>query len=240
MQNSLFEPGLAYEAGFNDYLGFLCDADPDAFVNPAATCGYLAGLGIPTEAINLNLASIGVSNLAGVETVQRTVTSVAKENGRRTYEVSVQAPSGYSVSVSPSTLTLRQGMSATYEVTITNQSAPVGEWRFGSLTWSDTSGHYNVYSPIAVCGAEFNAPAEIQGSGASGSLSFDIFFGYTGSYTAAPHGLVPDVPTLDTVSQDVDQDFDPSDVGTGGANAHVFNLAGAAHLRRPSTIIDRS
>ncbi len=91
-----------------EYLGFLCEADPDVFANPAATCGSLAGLGIPTETINLNLASIGVADLAGVETVQRTVTSVAKENGNRTYEVSVQAPPGYSVSVSPSSLTLKQ------------------------------------------------------------------------------------------------------------------------------------
>ncbi|OGO29580.1 MAG: hypothetical protein A2Z16_07090 [Chloroflexi bacterium RBG_16_54_18] len=230
-KNSLFEPGLAYEAGFFEYLGFLCDAEPDVFVDPAGTCAYLAGLGIPTEATNLNLASIGVSNLAGAVTVQRTVTSVAKENSWRTYNVSVQAPAGYSVSVTPSTLTLRRGMSANYEVTITNQTAPVGEWRFGSLTWSDTTGHYDVYSPIAVRAAEFDAPAELQGSGASGSLSFDILFGYTGTYTAAPHGLVLDVPTLDTVSQDADQDFDPLDVGTGGANAHVFNLAGAAHFR---------
>ena len=122
-------------------------------------------------------------------------------------------------------------MSASYQVTITNLSAPVGEWRFGSLTWSDSTGHYDVYSPIAVRGAEFNAPAEVQGSGASGSTSFDIFFGYTGSYTAAPHGLVLDAPTLDTVSQDANQTFSPSDVGTGGANAHVFNLSGAAHFR---------
>jgi len=230
-KNSLFEPGLAYEAGFLEYLGFLCEADPAVFANPAATCAFLASNGIPTETINLNLASIGVSELAGVETVRRTVTSVAKENGWRTYEVSVQAPPGYSVSVSPGTLTLKKGMSATYEVTIANQSAPIGEWRFGSLTWGDTSGHYDVYSPIAVRGAEFNAPAEIQGSGASGSLSFDIFFGYSGSYSAAPHGLVADAPILDTVSQDANQSFSPSDVGTGGANAHVFNLAGAAHLR---------
>lgn len=122
-------------------------------------------------------------------------------------------------------------MQATYEVTITNLSAPVGEWRFGSLTWSDTTGHYDVYSPVAVRAAEFDAPEEIQGSGASGSASFDILFGYTGSYTAAPHGLVADAPILDNVSQDANQSFSPADVGTGGANAHVFNLAGAAFFR---------
>lgn len=230
-KNSLFQPGLAYNAGFLEYLGFLCDADPGVFANPAATCGTLASLGIPTEATNLNLASIGVSELAGVETVRRTVTSVASESGWRTYQVSVSAPPGYSVSVTPSSLRLRRGMQATYEVTITNLSAPVGEWRFGSLTWSDTTGHYDVYSPVAVRAAEFDAPEEIQGSGASGSASFDILFGYTGSYTAAPHGLVADAPILDNVSQDANQSFSPADVGTGGANAHVFNLAGAAFFR---------
>jgi subtilisin family serine protease len=227
-KGSLFEPGLAYDAGFFEYLGFLCDEEPGAFADPAGTCGFLESIGIPTEAHNLNLPSIGMAEVAGSETVQRTVTSVAKELGWRTYNVSVNAPPGYSVTVEPSTFRLKRGDTATYDVTITNESGPIGEWRFGSLTWRDETGHFDVRSPIAVRASLFNGPAEIDGSGESGSASFDVSFGYTGSYTAAPHGLEPATITSDTVVQDPDQDFDPDD---GYSNLHQFNLSGAAFFR---------
>ena len=227
-KGSAFQPGLVYDAGFLEYLGFLCDAFPEVFANPAGTCGFLESIGVPTEATNLNYPSIGVSELAGTETVTRTVTSVAQDSGWRTYDVSVDAPPGYEVTVSPSTIRLKRGQSASFDVTITNVSAPIGQWRFGSLTWSDRTGLYDVYSPIAVKAALFSAPAEVDGSGESGTASFDVSFGYTGSYTAAAHGLEPATVTSDNVLQDPDQSFDPND---GFSNLHQFVLSGAAFFR---------
>ncbi len=227
-KGSAFQPGLVYDAGFFDYLGFLCDADRSAFANPAATCAFLASLGVPTDASDLNLASIGVAQLAGTQTVRRTVTSVAQESGWRTYNVSVNAPPGYNVTVSPSSLTLKSGQSATYQVTITNVSAPIGQWRFGSLTWTEKNGHYKVYSPIAARAAKFSAPAEITGSGASGSASFNVNFGYSGTYTAAAHGLQSATLTVDNVVQDPDQNFDPND---GLSDLHSFSLSNALLFR---------
>ena len=77
----------------------------------------------------------------------------------------------------------------------------------------------------------FEAPDEINGSGNSGSASFDVSFGYTGTYSAAAHGLVPATVTHDNVLQDPDQTFAPSDVAAGGANLHQFNLSGVQHFR---------
>jgi len=227
-KGTAFQPGLAYDAGFLDYLGFLCDAAPEVFANPSATCAVLQSIGIPTEAVDLNLPSIGVAELAGSGTVTRTLTSVAKEKGPRSYKVSVGAPQGYSVSVSPAEIQLKSGQSATYQVTFTNTGAPVGEWRFGSLNWHDMTGHYDVYSPIAVRGALFMAPAAITGGGESATASFDIRFGYTGAYAAAAHGLEPATITADTVVQDPDQNFNPAD---GFSNLHQFTLSGAAFFR---------
>jgi hypothetical protein len=85
-----------------------------------------------------------------------------------------------------------------------------------------------VYSPIAVKAALFKAPDEVSGTGTSGSLSFVVQFGYTGSYAAAAHGLIPATVTTATVVQDPDQNFDPGD---GFSNVHTFNLSGAAHFR---------
>jgi subtilisin family serine protease len=149
-QGSAFQPGLVYDAGFVEYLGFLCDAAPYLFADPTATCSALEAEGVPTDASDLNLASIGVAELSGSQTITRTVTSVAKENGWRTYHASVEAPPGFEVSVSPSTLKLKRGQEATFEVTITNVGAPFSQWSFGSLTWSTRGGNYRVFSPIAV------------------------------------------------------------------------------------------
>jgi hypothetical protein len=223
-RGSINNPGLIYEAGFNEYLGFLCDEAPEVFANPAATCAALEAAGIPTEAHNLNYPSIGVAEVAGTQTVIRTVTSVADRRVR--FEAKVKAPNGYDITVNPRHLTLNPGESATFEVTITNKNAPIGEWRFGSLTWKGSG--YDVYSPIAVRAALFSAPDEVDGSGESGSASFDVQFGYTGSYTAATHGLIPATVTTDNVLQDPDQEFDPSD---GFSDAHTFDLSGAAFFR---------
>ena len=187
---------------------------------------------MPSDASDLNLPSIGIAELAGSQTVTRTVTSVAQESGWRTYNVSVDAPPGYDVTVSPSSFKIKKGQTATYDVTITNNGGgAVGAWSFGSLTWNDATGHYDVRSPIAVRGALFNAPPEIAGSGAAGSASFDVQFGYTGAYTAAAHGLVADAPVVDTISQDPDQTSNPGDPDDAGVDKHTFVVSGSALVR---------
>jgi hypothetical protein len=225
-KGSMFQPGLAYDAGLFEYAAFTCGMEFGVFTS--GSCDFLEAIGVPFDPSDLNLPSIGIAELPGKQTVVRTVTSVAKENGWRTYTVSVDAPLGYSVTVSPSTFHLKKGQTATYEVTITNESAPIGEWRFGSLTWNDKTGHYGVYSPIAVRASLFYAPEELEEEGESGSASFDVKFGYTGKYAAAAHGLEPATVTSDNVIQDPDQTFSPGD---GYSNLHQFDLYGAAHFR---------
>lgn len=225
-KGSAAQPGLAYDAGLFDYAAFTCGMGWGVFTQ--GSCDFLESIGVPTQPQNLNYPSIGIASVPGVATVTRTVTSVAKENGWRTYNALVDAPPGYSVTVSPSKFRLKRGQTATFDVTVANESAPVGEWRFGSLTWVDQTGNYSVRSPIAVRGSLFEAPAEVQGTGAAGSASFDVSFGYTGSYAAAAHGLEPAIVISDNVGQDPDQSFDPTD---GYSNLHQFNLSGAAFFR---------
>ena len=75
-------------------------------------------------------------------------------------------------------------MSADVEITITKNSAPINVWRFGSLTWNNSQGHYSVRSPIAVRASLINVPAEVSGS-------YTVRFGYTGPFSVAARGLVP-------------------------------------------------
>jgi hypothetical protein len=224
-RGSAFNPGLAYDAGFFEYVGFLCGAAPGV-VDPAF-CADLEAGGIPTLAYNLNVPSIGVSEVPGTRTIMRTVTNVSGRSLR--VEAEVKKPKGFDVSVSPRRLNIPAGGSATFEVTFTTTKAPIGEWRFGSLTWE--GGGYEVRSPIAVKAAQIEVPETVTGTGEIGTASFPVSFGYTGAYSAEAHGLVTATLTVDNVLQDGPEapaEFSPSDVATGGANAHTFNLSGAA------------
>lgn len=228
-KGSAFQPGLVYDAGLLEYAAFTCGAELGVFT--AGSCVFLESIGVPTDPSDLNLPSIGIADVAGSQTVQRTVTSVAQESGWRTYDVSVDAPEGFTVTVSPSTIRLKKGQSATYYVTVTNVSAPVGEWRHGSLTWSDRTDNYDVYSPISVSAALFGAPDTVTGSGASGTASFDVAFGYTGSYAAAPHGLVLDDPVSGAIGQDPDQTYPSGDDSPVGVQRLDFPISGSAYAR---------
>ena len=233
-KGSAFNPGIVYDAGFNDYLGFLCDTAPEVFSNPAATCPLLESLGFPTQAQNLNYASIGVAELAGSETVVRTITNVSGQNLRM--RPHVDAPQGYHVEVSPNRVVLAPGASASFEVTITNDgSAPAGEWRFGSLMWRGNG--YKAQSPIAVRGTLIGTPAFVEAAGTDGSASFDVRFGYTGDYSAAAHGPVAPTVYADDISQDPDQSYPSGDDGAGvddagkRASAQLPDLFSSARTR---------
>lgn len=226
-KGSAFQPGLVYEAGVLDYFGFLCDAFPQVLVDPVRLCGALEAGGVPTEAVNLNYPSIGVSELAGSVTVTRTVTGTkGPGEGWRTWNVSVDAPEGFEVSVTPDNIRMKAGQSVTYQVTITNVSAPIGEWRHGSLTWATGDG-FEARSPISVKGLKFAAPAEVSGSGEAGSVTIPVRLGYTGEYSAAAHGLEPATVFSGNVLQDPDQVFDPAD---GYSNLHQVTTSGASSL----------
>ncbi len=224
-KGSAFNPGLVYDAGLFEYAAFTCGADLGVFT--PGSCTFLEGLGIPTDASDLNLASIGIAELAGSQTVVRTVTSVADKKVK--WKVKVDAPAGYDVTVTPNEITLLPGEWATYEVTITNNGGgAAGAWSFGSLQWKGDG--YKAYSPIAVRGALFSAPPEITGTGTSGTASFDVQFGYSGDYAAAPHGLVADAPVIGDISQDPDQAYPSGDDGVG-VDKIDFVVSGSALVR---------
>lgn len=248
-KNSMFDPGLAYDAGLLDYASFACGNIPIQLWQPS-TCAQLEAMGYSPEAAQLNVPSIGVSNVPGVKVVKRTVTNVSAERVLKV-RAAVENPPGYRVSVSPSTLAVPRGKTATFEVTIRNTKAPSGEWRFGALTWK-SSGYssygkrYEVRSPIAVKGTLLGAPSAVSVSGSSGTGSVPVSFGYTGPFSANSYGLAAEVATPGTVSQDPDQTFDPGDVGNG-ATAHSFDLTGVKlwrvtlkdeDLSRPGTDVD--
>ena len=230
--NPAVDPGLVYDAGFFDYLGFLCGNNPANISQ--STCDFLISIGVPTDPSDLNYPSIGIAELAGYQTVTRTVTNVGPEG---TYEVSVDAPPEIDVAVSPTELTLGEGKSATYDVTFkSTPSATTDSWAFGSLTWND--GSHKVRSPIAVRPTALAAPGEVSGAGTDGSLSFDITFGYTGEYTAGAHGLVPADMQPGNVVDDPANDINTA-LATGvGVTLHFVTIPADTEYARFSLFDD--
>jgi subtilisin family serine protease len=221
--NSIFNPGIVYDAGLFEYAAFTCGLDLGIFT--PGSCVFLDSIGVPFESYNLNVPSIGASAVPGSLTVQRTVTNVS--DSTLSLAAVVEEPSGYDVTVTPANLSIAAGDSATFEVTFDNLSGPVGEWRFGALTWEGDG--YSARSPIAVAAAQLAAPDVVTGTGVEGTASFDITFGYGGEYDATAHGLVADVPIVGSVAQDPDQTFDPDD--PTGTTAHEITLSGSAFFR---------
>jgi subtilisin family serine protease len=213
------DPGLVYDSGFLDWFGFLCGTGQLV----SSACSVLE-----IDPSDLNTPNIAVGELAGSQTVVRTVTNVGPAG---TYNVSVEAPPGIDVTVSPSSLTLAEGESASYEVTFTATAAAVLEdFAFGNLTWSD--GTRNVRSALVVRPFQLAAPTEVVGAGAAGSLSFDVEFGYTGDYTAAPHGLEPAGLTDGNVVDDPANDINTAlQTGVGVTFEFVSVPAGTAYAR---------
>lgn len=170
---SYLDPGLVY----------LNDADDWE--------GYLAGIGEPTatgvapiDGSDLNLASIGVGSLPGRQTVTRTVTATRAG----TYAAVVAGLAGVEATVEPSTLTFAEaGEQHTFTVTFLRDDAPLGEFTTGYLTWSD--GDTTVRSSLAVRPVAFEVPAEVAGTGTTGSADVTAQVGDTASVALSADGL---------------------------------------------------
>ncbi|XP_027086792.1 subtilisin-like protease SBT5.6 [Coffea arabica] len=133
------DPGLVYNATYNDYLLFLCYARSRLVSN----CPNV----VPSPS-NLNYPSLAIANLNRPITVRRSVTNVGAANS--TYQVKIEQPLGYSVNIFPSTLRFSQiGEIKSFNITVqATNTAQRNVFTFGSFTWSD--GVHLVRSPIAV------------------------------------------------------------------------------------------
>lgn len=204
--NNAANPGLVYNSGFNDWVAFLCGATTGVVSN--SFCNALVGAGFSLDPSNFNVASIAIGDLAGEQTVTRRVTNVGNANA--TYNSSVTGLSGITVQVTPSSLTLAPGQTKSFTVKFTRTTAPVNTYAGGQLTWTD--GTHTVRSPIVIRPVALSAPAAVSGTG--NPINYNVRFGYTGSFTAAPRGLVAATKTPLTVADDPNDDFQFAGPGT--------------------------
>ena len=130
----VLNPGLVYDAGYTDYVNFMYGRYPVQARLQFPGLSYRA-----VDASNLNYPNMVVSNvLLQRVTVTRKVTSVL--NVPSTFVANVVEPPNAKVNVSPPTLTIQPGGSATFTVTFTITSRS-DNFEFGSLTWTNQAGN---------------------------------------------------------------------------------------------------
>jgi hypothetical protein len=123
--------------------------------------------------------------------VTRSVTNVG--SGAATYTASFTGMDGFSVVVTPASLTLAKGATASFTVNFTRTTAALNAYAGGQLTWTD--GIHNVRIPMVVRPVALAAPTQVSGS-------YNVTFGYTGPFTAEARGLVPAAITAGVVADD--------------------------------------
>ena len=151
------DPGLLFLNDVDDWFAYIQGLD-------------VVDLGVDAiDPSDLNLASVAVGGLAGVQDVTRTVT--ATEPGR--YEVeSVHVP-GIDVTVEPSVLEFDEaGQSREFTITFRRTDAPLDEFTTGTLRWAGPGGATTV--PLVVRPTVIAVPDEVIGTGRDGSVEVPV------------------------------------------------------------------
>lgn len=235
--NKATQPGLTYDIDNLDYFAFLCGIGNANFVlnTTGISCAQFEAANYDTDPSQLNLPSMAIAELKGTEMLTRVVTDVS--GSASVYTATVEAPAGVDVAVvtndGANQMSVAAGGTAAYGVRFTpNASATIGQWVFGSITWSN--GVHSVRSPIAIKVESpqlIDAPAAISGSVAarSGRLSFQVAMNYSGSTSASVVGVSAPFGSAGTVQQDPNSTFSFNEAGLG---FHTFLVPEGTRVAR--------
>ena len=213
---SALDPGLVFDSDAADWLAFLCGATSG--VNPAV-CTQLKNAGYSFDRSDMNVPSIAIGDLAGVQTVKRRVTNV--DNRTATYTASGSLD-GVNVVVSPASFSIAPGQTRTIEVSFTRTTAALAKYVGGSLAL--VGGGHTIRIPMVVKPVPFGTATEVSSNGSP--VSWQARIGYNGPLNATVGGLVPATQVPFTVAQDPDQTFVRTDP-TGTFKTDVVVPAGS-------------
>ncbi|WP_238334918.1 S8 family serine peptidase [Kribbella amoyensis] len=174
------DPGLVYDSSYDDWAKFVCGSGQVASTHELCAKGKI-------DPSDLNYPTIAIGDLAGKQTVQRTVRNVGKLP--EAYFPKVEGLAGFKVTVTPKVLVVLPGQSATYKVTVEHNGAPLEQYSFGKLNWR--SARHVVSSTVAVRPLTVKAPVQVSGAGTSGSVQVPLTAGYSGTLQTSVSGLVP-------------------------------------------------
>lgn len=172
----VLDPGLVYNSGIKDWLGFLNGQGVDT---GAPQAGSIA-------ARDLNVPSIALGSLVGEVQVKRQLTALVPG----IYRPEVNMP-GFNVQVEPNALNFaKAGQTRDVTLTIRNVSAPVGKFSSGTLTWK---GPRTVSSPIAIrpVDAQIAPSFSFTSASGSGTGTMELVSGSDSPINVGVEGLAP-------------------------------------------------
>lgn len=193
---SAYNPGLVYDADFDDWFDYACAVDQlQLILQDPTRCDD-----VETDPSDLNYPTIAIGDLAGSQTVTRTVTNVSDTDATYTSAGS-QAPEGIGMVITPATITVPAGGEVSFEVAFTQVNAPLDAYAFGALEWEGADA--TVTSQIAVQPTALATLDEIVDTGASGSRDYELMSGFAGTIETDVDGLVAaDVIDVETVKDE--------------------------------------
>ena len=202
------DPGLVVDSGISDWSSYL------------AGQGYGEWFGAdPVRAANVNVPSVVISDLAGRQVVQRTVTNVGRRTA--TYSVSAHGIEGISVTAVPSVFSLAPGERQRLRLRFVRDNADLGTYQTGVVRLNDGPGGHLVRLPLALRPVGVQAPERVRLD--SNGRSFSTRSGITGTLVARVRGLVAGVDTAADGSDTQGADFEP---GMRGLWSQTVDVAG--------------
>lgn len=156
--NRAINPGLIYNISKQDYIQFMCAMGYNNISISRLTKTTTNCMKSNHFLLNLNLPSITIPNLKRTVTVLRIVSNVGDINSE--YKVQVEAPYGVQMVVEPPILRFNSTIRALpFKVTFFSTRKMHGDYRFGSLVWTD--GKHFVRSPIPIRAIKFDSYADV-------------------------------------------------------------------------------
>jgi subtilisin family serine protease len=172
------DPGLVYDSTYTEWTQFVCGSGQVPDSNALCANGKI-------DPSDLNYPTIALGDLAGRQTVTRTVRNVGKS--AEAYFPEIEGLTGIKATVSPKVMVVLPGRTESYQVTFEHNGAPLEQYTFGKLNLR--SARHLVSSTVAVRPLTVKAPVQLSGSGASGSMQVPITSGFSGTLTTSVSGL---------------------------------------------------
>jgi len=205
-----FNPGVVFESDEDDWYSYI--AGQGAAV-PAS-----AGTTSSIDASDLNVASLAIGDLVGVQTVKRAITDVSGK--QETYKASYSGSDAITVAFDKRSnkYTVPSGGTVAVTMTVRATGTSYGEYAKGFVTLTGDKGHV-VRIPVAVLPVKAKAPTEVSARVSTGSTTLSGVSGFDGQLGTTVTGLVGVTP-------------DPGAVATGASAEHTVEVpAGSDYVR---------